>query len=314
MWNLIKMELYKMFRMRSFWVILLCAISFIGVTMYFTIAEVHQTVTTSESRKSEEGQKETAEPSKEKLQVQKNTVSDAVDVGMHVQQNTQETKDYQFGIHEDNSNLTSQNLNILTIFAKHLSSGMFGMFMIIFSILFITADRKNGYIKNIGGQVRSKWHLVIAQWAAMALYTLLFELVMFLVLAGIQLAMQHKISLGIAKETILFIVVQILLQYILILVCMTLAMVLRSRAFSMTSAVCISMGMGTLVCGGLDVVIWKVAGWKVSLEKYLISSAISRMSDPIMKAQLQNFLLLAAIYFIVMTGISILNTEKRDLV
>lgn len=78
----------------------------------------------------------------------------------------------------------------------HLSSGMFALFNVIFLIIFVTADQKNGYIKNIGGQVKRRYRLIVAKWVAAAVYVLVFDAIMFATQAVALVATQGYLHWG----------------------------------------------------------------------------------------------------------------------
>ena len=153
MCNTIRMELYKMFRMQAFWVITLITILMVAVSASFLVSDIEE-----------------------------NTTSEVTLVdGPSSSQADEESDDatsLQFGINESSEGMDANNLQVLQVFMAHLSSGMFALFNVIFLIIFVTADQKNGYIKNIGGQVKRRYRLIVAKWVAAAVYVLVFDAIM----------------------------------------------------------------------------------------------------------------------------------------
>lgn len=186
MCNTIRMELYKLFRMRSFWVTMLISVIVIIATAASLVTDIE-----------EDNQMQT-------------TLIGADAEGNSESDNTS----IQFGITEDVEGMDTSDLQVTQIYGTHLASGLFTLVNGIFLVLFVTADRKNGYIKNIGGQVKYRSSLIWAKWVAAAVYTLVFDVAMFVVEAagmGISLGYLHW---GDVKAYLPVIGVQMLLQYV----------------------------------------------------------------------------------------------------
>lgn len=73
-----------------------------------------------------------------------------------------------------------------------MSSGIYLLFSVIFVMIFVSSENKNGYIKNIGGQVRHRSQLFISKMAVIGIYTVLFDLIMFLVEAVVWMICTKK--------------------------------------------------------------------------------------------------------------------------
>ena len=146
--------------------------------------------------------------------IEENTQAQSTQIiGINGTENGSTDNSVQFGISESVEGMDVDNLAVLEIYGQHLSSGFFILFNGIFLVLYVTADMKNGYIKNIGGQVKHRSSLIWSKWAAAAVYVLVFDVVTFLVEA-----VSMRISLGYLHwgsfQTYLpYIGVQVVLQY-----------------------------------------------------------------------------------------------------
>ena len=220
----------------------------------------------------------------------------------------------QFGINESSEGMDANDLQVMQVFMAHLSSGMFTLFNVIFLIIFVTADQKNGYIKNIGGQVKRRYRLIVAKWVAAAVYVLVFDAIMFATQAVALVATQGYLHWGSAQTYLPCIGIQMLLQYAFMVVCMTLTMVIRSRALGMTAGVCLSMGMASFLCMLIDVASRRFLHIEnLQLENYLITTKMNLIVPGVADTQIRNAVILAVCYLAVMTVLSIINVEKRDL-
>ena len=153
MCNTIRMELYKLFRMKSFFVLAIITIAMVVLTAAFLVDDIE-----------------------ENTQAQSTQI-----IGINGTENGPEDNSVQFGISESVDGMDVDNLAVVEIYGQHLSSGLFILFNVIFLVLYVTADIKNGYIKNIGGQVKHRSSLIWSKWAAAAAYVLVFDVVTFLV-------------------------------------------------------------------------------------------------------------------------------------
>lgn len=282
MFNIIKMDLYKMFKMRSFYVVNIIAMVSVAI-MLLSAAPV------------DFGKTDTKEDN--------NTV---------VYENKEQS--VKLGVAVDDSQLIGTEQNVLTIYSSFMSSGFYLFFSVIFTMIFALSENKNGYIKNIGGQVRHRWQLFVSKLTAIFIYIFMFDLILLVVQSVIWFIAKGNFGAGSFSEYITFIISQFLLQYVFVTVCTAIAIITKSRVFSMTAAVCLSFGMGKLACMGIDAGIYKLLNREVSLEKYLITTKISTMLPNMDMAQIRNIIVFAAVYFIVSVFVGIISVEKRDMV
>lgn len=281
MFNIIKMDLYKMFKMRSFYVVNIIAMVSIAIMLLFVVVDVDKTDLKGSNA---------------------TTVYEDKDQSVKL------------GVDVDDSQLLGTEQNVLTIYSSFMSSGIYLFFSVIFTMIFALSENKNGYIKNIGGQVRHRWQLFVSKLTAIFIYIFMFDLILLVVQSVIWFVAKGNFGAGSFSEYITFIISQFLLQYVFVIVCTAIATITKSRVFSMTAAVCLSFGMGKLACMGIDAGIYKLLNREVSLEKYLITTKISTMLLNMDMAQIRNIIVFAAVYFIVSVFVGIISVEKRDMV
>lgn len=281
MFNIIKMDLYKMFKMRSFYVVNIIAMVSIAIMLLFVVVDADKTDLKG---------------------------SNATTVYEDKDQNVK------LGVDVDDSQLLGTEQNVLTIYSCFMSSGIYLFLSVIFTMIFALSENKNGYIKNIGGQVRHRWQLFVSKLTAIFIYIFMFDIILLVVQSVIWFIAKGNFGAGSFSEYITFIISQFLLQYVFVIVCTAIAIITKSRVFSMTAAVCLSFGMGKLACMGIDAGIYKLLNREVSLEKYLITTKISTMLPNMDMAQIRNIIVFAAVYFIVSVFVGIISVEKRDMV
>ena len=131
MLNIIKMDLYRMLKTKSMYVIwiVLAAILLITTSLCKTDYELS---TEKDAMKQE--------------QVTEPTV-DNINVGMMVTLPTE----------------PGEKVTVYDIFFANSQGKLYALLLVIFTVLFSTADISSGYIKNIGGQVRNRGTLIFFQ-------------------------------------------------------------------------------------------------------------------------------------------------------
>ena len=229
---------------------------------------------------------------------------------------SEDNSEVKIGVQIDTTGIKNTTPNAIYVYGKVLSSGIYLLFSVIFVMIFVSSENKNGYIKNIGGQVRHRRQLFISKMAVIGIYTVLFDLIMFLVEAVVWMICTKKISLGAGSFDgyISFIVFQVLLQYAFLMVCATIEAVIKNRVFGMTAAVCLSIGVGPFICMAIDVGVHKLTGFTVEIEKYLITTKINSLVPGESMSQLLNLTMFVIVYLVIAAAAGIISTEKRDMV
>ena len=291
MLNIIKMDLYKVFKMRSFYVVNILAIVF-GVIMAMNMVPTSFETSTSESVAIENVDKSSSGS------------------------DTKDEPGANIGIQVDTSGIKDVTQNAVFVYGQLLSSGIYVLFSVIFVIIFVSSENKNGYIKNIGGQVKHRRQLFISKMITVGVYTVLFDVLMFLVEIILWMICLKKLSLGDGSFSgyISFIIFQVLLQYTFMMVCATIEVVTKSRVFGMTTAVCLSTGMGTTICMAIDAGVKRITGFEIALEKYLITTKINSIAPGISMTQQTKLVVFIVIYLAVAAAVGMISMEKRDLV
>ena len=124
MLNMIKMDLYRMFRTKSLYVIWIV----LAVALLITTS-LCKTDYDSLNEEDAVQQEQIAEPTAENM-----------NVGMMVMLPTE----------------PGEKVTVFDIFFANSQGKFYALFLVIFAVLFSTADISSGYIKNIGGQVGNR--------------------------------------------------------------------------------------------------------------------------------------------------------------
>ena len=70
-----------------------------------------------------------------------------------------------------------EEVSVFDLFYANIKGKFIALFMVIFAVLYSTADMTSGFVKNIAGQVRDRGGLVISKAVSLFVYTVLTLLI-----------------------------------------------------------------------------------------------------------------------------------------
>ena len=281
MLNIIKMDLYRMLKTKSMYVIwiVLAAILLITTSLCKTDYELS---TEKDAMKQE--------------QVTEPTV-DNINVGMMVTLPTE----------------PGEKVTVFDIFFANSQGKFYALFLVIFAVLFSTADISSGYIKNIGGQVGNRGSLIFSRSIALSVFTVLTMTGAFLFQAAANCIVFGELEWGNTKAILSYFVAELALHYALVLICMAIAIILKNNVISMVIAVCLSMNVMTIVYGVINSVIQKIGIQNFQIYKYTITGKLSLLPmNPSGNECLAAFGV-AIVFIVMMISVSSVVFQKRDI-
>lgn len=283
MLNMIRMELYRMFKTKSMYVIWLV----LAVGILFTTglsADEMKTYTMEEKQEMYEyatGQRE----------------SETVNLGMDV---TVPTK-------------PGDTVSVFDLFYGNIKGKFLALFMVIFAVLYSTADMTSGFIKNIAGQVRDRRGLVFAKGVSLFVYTVLT----MLIFTGIQTISNalffDELVFGPVKEFLQYAGIQTLLHFALLIIVMCIAIVLRNNVISMMLSVCLCMNVLVIFYSFLDNLIAKAHIKNFHVLEYTVTGNISFLETNVTAKMAVTALAVSIAFVIVMIEVCSTVFKKRDI-
>ena len=281
MLNIIKMDLYRMLKTKSMYVIwiVLAAILLITTSLCKTDYEL---LTEKDAMKQE--------------QVTEPTV-DNINVGMMVTLPTE----------------PGEKVTVYDIFFANSQGKLYALLLVIFTVLFSTADISSGYIKNIGGQVGNRGSLIFSRSIALSVFSVLTMTGAFLFQAAANCIVFGELEWGNTKAILSYFVTELALHYALVLICMAIAIILKNNVISMVIAVCLSMNVMTIVYGVINSVIQKIGIQNFQIYKYTITGKLSLLPmNPSGNECLAAFGV-AIVFIVMMISVSSVVFQKRDI-
>ncbi len=237
MFNMVRMDLYRMFRTKALYVI-------------WIVMAVTMLLTTSLSLISQE-MPEAQEYAQEE--------TENVNLGMSVSLPTR----------------PGAQITVLDEVYANTTAKFTALFLVIFAVIFATADINSGYIKNIGGQVRNRGALFLSKAAAMLVFTVLTIIGYALLQALFCRICFGYLVWGNICSLLWYLGIQILLHYAFTLICMAIAVVLRNNVFSMIIVICLCGGISALIYGLVDNLVQKLGIQGFQVMKYTVTGQIA---------------------------------------
>ena len=283
MLNMIRMELYRMFKTKSMYVIWLVLVAGILFTTGLSADEM-KTYTMEEKQEMYEyatGQRE----------------SETVNLGMDV---TVPTK-------------PGDTVSVFDLFYGNIKGKFLALFMVIFAVLYSTADMTSGFVKNIAGQVRDRRRLVFAKGVSLFVYTVLT----MLIFTGIQTISNalffDELVFGPVKEFLQYAGIQTLLHFALLIIVMCIAIVLRNNVISMMLSVCLCMNVLVIFYSFLDNLIAKAHIKNFHVLEYTVTGNISFLETNVTAKMAVTALAVSIAFIIVMIEVCSTVFKKRDI-
>ena len=312
MLNMIKMDVYRMFRTKSMyviWIILLASAlltSFLAKIDYDAVNKEWEQQQEVESQADTDGQtvdvvnaqdieEQQADDSNKEQLSQQNT--DNVNIGMSVELPTEPGK----------------KVTVMDVFFSNAQGKFYALFLVIFAVMFATADIKSGYIKNIGGQVSQRGMLIVSRAVALALFTAITFAGIFVFQAVANMLAFKCVMWGKWKEIIPYFLTELTLHYAFVLICMAIAVIIKNNVISMTLSVCLTMNIMSIVYAFIDYVVNRKGLHNFSIYKYTVTGRMAMLPMNAGRDDVVSSICVAVIFIIIMLSLSSYIFQKKDI-
>ena len=279
MLNIIKMDLYRMVKTRSLYVVWIIMAVLLFAPTFLIKAESEAAQETQQSYGATD------------------SASNNTNLGMSVEIPT-----------ELGDKTTVYDLVYANTQAKYIA-----LFFMIFVVLFSTADIHSGYLKNIGGQVKGRTVLIISKAVCLSIYTVVSMILVVLVQTVAAAAAFGYLKMGPWKEFLAYMGVETVLHIALMLIVMAISIILKNNAVSMVVSICLCMNLATVLYSSLDKIIAKAGVKDFSVIMHTVTGKISLLSMNPTGRDIISALLVAVIFGAVFVGIVSAVFQKRDI-
>lgn len=250
MFNLIKMELYRMFHSVSTWVILAFTV---GIAFFCTV------MTNMD------------------LDAIAQDPAYAVQMEEEIQTDTEGNEDREMGLYtETDPEWVIGKIDAGEFISSQLVSGLLVLLCVIFAAVFVNAEQKNGYIKNIAGAIPNRGALALSKLAALAVQTAVMialfavsETVLGFILWG------ERFTVNVTAELLVFFGTQYLLHLGFAALMMFLCILTKSSAFGMTAGILMTMGIFVPFYSIINRAVYEIRpSWEFDISLYMLDGNI----------------------------------------
>lgn len=288
MLNMIKMELYRMLRTRSAYVILIVMALCVVLTDFLSLEEykaMNEAVETAPVQMSADysgpGGEEAATPN----------------LGLTVTLPT----------------APGEKVTVFDLFFANVQGKFIALFMAIFAILFANADLSSGFVKNTAGQVRNRAGLVVAKSVAVSVYTLFILTVYLLVEAVCAKAIFGYLEWGSGKELLAYFAAQAVLHCAFMVILTAISVILRSSVISMMLAICLCMNVTIILYGAFNKVLEKLGFSDFDFISHTVTGKIAILPMDAGAADIRSALLIGAVFIVCSLAVAGAVFQKRDI-
>ena len=296
MFNAIRMDVYRLFKTKSTYIILviMIALSVMGTGLMSVMTEMTGA----------EGQ-----------QVQTEQMSDNADYAGEDDQFNEDTEgaQSQLSVSVSESDPDENDNSVLSFAMSDISGLQAGLFIIIFTVLFSMADINSGFIKSIGGQVKGRGVLIVSKMVAIAIFTAIVIIADFLTeLIAVNIFFDDAV-VGSASEIVRLLSSQFVLNFALAVLMMAIAIIIKNNVVSMIIGVCMCSGIFELIFMGINYLMDKIGFDDFDINNILITGKIQNVTIGADASDIGYALLTAAIY-IAVSVFAVYNVFKhRDI-
>jgi len=283
MLNMIKMELYRMFRSKSLYVI-------------WAVMAVAIIFNTAMSKEQYDLMQEQA-GSYEEFVENVNETEEKINIGMSVYIPMQ----------------PGESITVFDVLFASLQPKFIALFLVIFAVIFSSADLNSGYIKNIGGQVKNREKLI----GSKAIALIIFTIVSMAIAVGLQIIANSLffgyLELGNVSDLVKYLLVQTVLHIALVLIGMALSIVLKSNLVSMIIVVCLCMNLSMVIYAGINTWIQNIGIKDINIIDYTVTGKISMLSMVPANQECISAIVVAVVFGVVVTALTGVVFKRRDI-
>lgn len=333
MLNMIKMDVYRMFHTKSLyviWIILLASSLFTSF-----LAKIDYDAVNKEWEEQQEQAVQTDVSKEENVQAGQTGIEEITgqeNLAANKEQSGDMVSTEELSAQKENGNIgekENDNINlgmtvtmptepgkpvtVFDVFFSNAQGRFYALFLIIFAVMFSTADIKSGYIKNIGGQVPRRGVLVVSKAVALALFTVITLAGIFLFQAAANMVVFKSVVWGDWKVIIPYFLTQLVLNYAFVLICVAMAVIIKNNVASMTLSVCLTMNMMSIIYDLISYAIYKIGIHNFDIYKYTITGKMTMLPMNVSTNDVVSSMCVAATFIIIMLSLSSYIFQKRDI-
>lgn len=288
MLNIIKMDIFRMLKAKSTWIIIAISIVFVFIEVY----SVSYNLSYYNDNPGAMGQEREI-----------------------VEQNTDENG-FQFGVAvgDDLEWYLQDEISSDEIFVQNSQSGIFLLLVAIFAVLFVNGEQRTGYIKNIAGQVSNRGNLVLSKMISCLIFSAMLFIAAYLSNLLISQILLGYVSLGSFTDYLPIYAMQLFLHFAYGASMILIAVLSRSLVASIAIGVMAPMGISSIICSFINMLLGK-AGVSESFDisNFALTGNLNQLTIESSSGDFARAIIVSAAFLITSTALSMYIFKKRDI-
>lgn len=312
MFNLTKMNFYRLLHSVSTWIILACTIALALFAVSMTNIDLQYIAKQQSENGFSDGVKEDSEGESS------NEPSAAAVTQSSDRENseTDQSTEMHIGIYADtNPQWVSGEIDAGDMMATQIKTGLLLILCSIFSPIFVYGEQKCGFIKNIAGQFPRRWLMTLSQLVTIAFQTF----VMLLVFSASVVLFSYcyfggRLCLESLPVFLRLFAVQYLLHFGFSALVAFLCVLTKSSAFSMVIGILLCCGIsGSLYTLITNAVLDRYPSSGFQAANYVLEGNITSIGIQASSQQLLRAIAVSLLFILFSAAFSMLLTQKRDI-
>lgn len=295
MFNLIKMEVYRLFHMRSLYVLLAFMVVFAHFSVDGTNTELKEMKSNIVSKKWDKGPKQGTADSNNDQVDSENATEDVVEIDT-------------VGISVTTDESWLEGFTLPEFLDSNYSSGLLMLFVAIFIPLFVAGEQKSGYVKNIVGQLPYRGQLALSKLVPVVLE--IFMAFTVFALCGMifsEIYMEEFITIGKLGEFAAVFGYHLLTHVAFGCLLAFLVLLLRGTSGAMVLGILLSMDF-------INIIYQKIDEWfGVKVSQYVLSTNMHTLVMEAGEKIIRQGVLVAVLFLIVSMACAMVSLQKRDI-
>lgn len=196
---------------------------------------------------------------------------------------------------------------------------LMGLFLAIFTVLFVNADISSGFIKTIGGQVKRRSRLICSKFISMAVFELFFMIVAFVGLWIFGLLFVEDVKVESWSSFFPSFGIHFLMNYSLMCFCAAVTVISRSNMLGMIISILTTTQFFDLFLILIERLIKSQLDKTIDLRQYLVTTCLVKAEyyAPFIAGESVSIvkpIVICCVTAVIAIAVSVFSFEKRDIV
>ena len=204
--------------------------------------------------------------------------------------------------------------NVVSILEMLFHGGLFMVLCSVFVTIFVNAEQRNGYTKNLGGLIKHRYQLVISKIVAVAIEILIaFILFAMATIIATKIFCGNQVAIGSFGSLFSLLGVQYLLHFGFSCVIVLICVLTKSSAFTMVSGILTSFNILGVIYSLINKLIHLISqNADFNISQFMLDYNISTYSLAVPASELFRTIAVGIVFVMISVVCASIAFENRD--